>query len=144
MNFVEELREMDRVMRAFNGCCEPLAPTVVYRNRPVVRQQTGEVLGDGHPDWPEDLQTYAERKAYQRGVADARRLDKLAQQATARPSLPAGPSGDTLADFRAGQWWHRELEMALKHGNPDQRQALAVLRNLLKTVEATVAAAQTP
>lgn len=37
MNFVEELREMDRVMRAFNGCCEPLAPTVVYRNRPVAQ-----------------------------------------------------------------------------------------------------------
>ena len=33
----------------------------------------GEVLGDGLPDWPEDLQTFAERHAYQRGVGDARR-----------------------------------------------------------------------
>lgn len=34
----------------------------------------GEVLGNGHPDWPEDLQSFEERKAYQRGVADCRRL----------------------------------------------------------------------
>ena len=33
----------------------------------------GEVLGNGHPDWPDDLTTYAERKAYQRGVADAKK-----------------------------------------------------------------------
>lgn len=34
----------------------------------------GEVLGGGNPDWPADLQTFAERRAYQRGVADARRM----------------------------------------------------------------------
>lgn len=34
----------------------------------------GEVLGGGKPDWPADLQTFAERRAYQRGVADARRM----------------------------------------------------------------------
>ncbi len=44
----------------------------------------GEVLGQGRPDWPEDLQTFAERKAYQRGVRDARML--------ARETAPA-PSG---------------------------------------------------
>jgi hypothetical protein len=35
----------------------------------------GEVLGDGFPDWPADLLTFAERKAYQRGVAHARAVD---------------------------------------------------------------------
>lgn len=37
---------------------------------------TGEILGNGYPDWPSDLLTYEERKAYQRGVADARRVDR--------------------------------------------------------------------
>lgn len=36
----------------------------------------GEAPGHGLPDWPEDLVTYAERKAYQRGIADARRIAK--------------------------------------------------------------------
>lgn len=42
--------------------------------------QPGEVLGNGEPDWPADLLTFAERRAYQRGVADARRI-MAAQQA---------------------------------------------------------------
>jgi hypothetical protein len=40
---------------------------------------TGEVIGNGHPDWPDDLTTYAERAAYQRGVADCRAADKAQQ-----------------------------------------------------------------
>lgn len=40
----------------------------------------GETLGNGHPDWPDDLTTYAERKAYQRGVADARHVAKTSVQ----------------------------------------------------------------
>lgn len=32
----------------------------------------GEILGEGNPDWPEDLMTSAERAAYQRGIADER------------------------------------------------------------------------
>lgn len=34
MNFVEEQREMDRIMRALGGCCEPTAVVVLYRDRP--------------------------------------------------------------------------------------------------------------
>lgn len=54
-----------------------------YPNRPLPAapvpsppSEPGEVLGKGLPDWPEDLTSYAERKAYQRGVGDARRADK--------------------------------------------------------------------
>lgn len=36
----------------------------------------GEVIGHGYPDWPEDLKSFAERKAYQRGVAHARAVAK--------------------------------------------------------------------
>lgn len=43
--------------------------------------QVGCVLGAPHPDWPEDLKTYAERAAYQRGVADARYLAAPRMQA---------------------------------------------------------------
>lgn len=38
----------------------------------------GEVLGRGYADFPDDLASFAERKAYQRGVGDARRLDDVA------------------------------------------------------------------
>jgi NTP pyrophosphatase (non-canonical NTP hydrolase) len=34
----------------------------------------GKTPGNGLPDWPEDLTTFAERKAYQRGVADGERV----------------------------------------------------------------------
>lgn len=40
-----------------------------------MNHQPGEVLGAPHPDWPADLMTFAERHAYQRGVADARHVD---------------------------------------------------------------------
>ena len=46
-----------------------------------------------------------------------------------------GPSGDKLSDFRDDQWWVHELNTALSDGTPDQRRALAVVRNLLKTVK---------
>lgn len=42
---------------------------------PRFTHQVGRVLGAPHPDWPEDLKSFAERSAYQRGVADARELD---------------------------------------------------------------------
>lgn len=34
----------------------------------------GEVPGSGYPDWPEWCKTFNERKAYQQGIADARRI----------------------------------------------------------------------
>lgn len=34
----------------------------------------GEVLGQPYPDWPSDLHTFQERKAFQRGVAAARQV----------------------------------------------------------------------
>lgn len=37
----------------------------------------GEVLGQPHPDWPEDLKTFEERRVFQRGVAAARQVDGL-------------------------------------------------------------------
>lgn len=46
-----------------------------------------------------------------------------------------GPSGDKLSDFRDDQWWVHELNIALSDGTPDQRRALAVVRNLLATVK---------
>lgn len=42
------------------------------KERADLSKVVGEVLGDGYPDWPDDLTTYAERKAYQLGVAHAR------------------------------------------------------------------------
>ena len=42
---------------------------------PRFTHQVGRVLGAPHPDWPEDLASFAERSAYQRGVADARYVD---------------------------------------------------------------------
>lgn len=38
----------------------------------------GEVLGGGYPDWPEGLGTFAERRAYQMGVAHARAVGLVA------------------------------------------------------------------
>lgn len=41
--------------------------------------QAGCALGGGLPDWPEDLASFEERKAYQRGVADERHRAALAE-----------------------------------------------------------------
>jgi hypothetical protein len=51
--------------------------------RQTFSHQAGEVLGHGLPDWPQDLTTFATRKSYQRGVADARKL-----LATLSPASP--------------------------------------------------------
>lgn len=50
-----------------------ITPEQLYRHV-VGRNYTAPGTAPGHPlpDWPEDLTTFAERKAYQRGVADAR------------------------------------------------------------------------
>lgn len=66
---IDLMREWDTVMPS-----RPINAMVRHASVP------GEVLGNGHPDWPDDLTTYAERKAYQRGVADARRVDRASVQ----------------------------------------------------------------
>ena len=39
-----------------------------------------------------------------------------------------------MNEFNEGQWWFKEIECALSEGTPDQRRAIAVIRNLLQTV----------
>lgn len=51
----------------------------------------GSALGHGLPDWPDDLATFAERSAYQRGVAHARLVDQSLAQADA-PDAQARPA----------------------------------------------------
>lgn len=48
----------------------------------------------------------------------------------------AGPSGDFLTDFQDGQWWLSELDSTVANGTPDQKRAVAVVRNLLATIAA--------
>lgn len=50
----------------------------------------GEIPGHGWPDWPEELKTYAERIAYQRGIADARAI-AAAAPAAPQPAEPFAP-----------------------------------------------------
>jgi len=57
----------------------------------------GEVLGYGYPDWPADLTTYAERKAYQRGIADARALEKYFAPEPATQTGRAQPAIKSIA-----------------------------------------------
>lgn len=45
-----------------------------------------------------------------------------------------GASGDTLDDFKADQWWVKELEEMVQNGAPDQKRAVAVVRNLLEVL----------
>lgn len=52
--------------------------------------QNGEVLGQGLPDFPDDLKTFEERKAYQRGIADSRLVDKLQSESFTFAEAPAG------------------------------------------------------
>lgn len=46
-----------------------------------------------------------------------------------------GPSGDRLSDFRVDQWWFLELDKAVQNGTAEQKQAVAVVRNLLATIQ---------
>lgn len=63
----------------------------------------GETLGHPHPDWPEWCVTFRERKAYQVGVADARRTALAATSAPAEPKWPNLPkrSGASHAERKA-------------------------------------------
>lgn len=45
----------------------------------IFKHQPGEVLGANLPDFPNDLKTFAERLAYQRGVGDARYVQRMAK-----------------------------------------------------------------
>ena len=51
----------------------------------------------------------------------------------------AGPSGYYLDDFSEDQWWFRELLAVVANGTDDQKRAVAVVRNLLATVDANIA-----
>lgn len=53
----------------------------------IFKHQPGEVLGSDFPSWPDDIMTFEERLAYQRGVADARHVARL-QVNTEDPEVP--------------------------------------------------------
>jgi len=57
----------------------------------------GETPGAPFPDWPADLTTFAERKAYQRGIADAR---YLARQEDGYVTITTNESGECVAVTR--------------------------------------------
>lgn len=38
------------------------------------------------------------------------------------------------AEFEDGQWWVQELDAAVADGTPDQKRAVAVVRNLLRQI----------
>ena len=63
-------------------CCDP--------------SQRAEVPGYRWPDWPAGMSTFSERKAYQRGIADARLI--ASQQA--RSAVDCGEAGH--AEGRCG------------------------------------------
>jgi hypothetical protein len=52
------------------------------------------------------------------------------------PAPQAEDGGDALSDFKDGQWWMQELDQAVANGTPDQKRAVAVVRNLLGTIAA--------
>lgn len=37
-----------------------------------------------------------------------------------------------IEDFAEGQWWLQELDAMVKDGTPDQKRAVAVVRNLMR------------
>lgn len=39
-----------------------------------------------------------------------------------------------LCEFKEGQWWVQELDAMAKGATPDQRRAVAVVHNLLRTI----------
>ena len=68
----EGLASLDHAYVEREGCGEAGCDEGACGTLQCLPSRRGEVLGDGKPDWPEDLKTFKERKAYQRGVADAR------------------------------------------------------------------------
>ncbi len=63
------------------------------------RHRPGEVLGHGLPDWPEELSTFGERQAYQRGVSDARYVQRLSGLTVRAPT----PDFDAVRDKRMSE-----------------------------------------
>lgn len=55
--------------------------------------------------------------------------------AAERTAITGEPSG--VMEFAEGQWWLRELDAMAATGTPDQKRAVAVVRNLLRTAHAT-------
>ncbi len=57
-----------------------------------------------------------------------------------RPSVKSvgeikGPAGDSINDFSEGQWWLKTLDAMVDQGTPDQKRAVATVRNLLNTAK---------
>jgi hypothetical protein len=70
----------------------------------------GEVPGHGYPDWPEEFTTFAERKAYQVGIAHARQI-----ALAAAPDSQAKPEAllaidHLIAKYHAEVWAAAEGE----------------------------------
>jgi len=42
---------------------------------------------------------------------------------------------ETVSDFAEGQWWLQELDAMVASGTDDQKRAVAVVRNLLRTAQ---------
>jgi len=59
----------------------------------------------------------------------------MSEQNTKKLLHHPGPSGDYLSDFKEDQWWVVELDALVINGTPDQKRAMAVVRNMLKTIE---------
>ncbi len=109
----------------------------------------GEVLGAPHDDWPVDLETYAERKAYQRGVADARRVDALKASQLQNPAenglaIPETviPNSETSEEFDATGLnaivetvMHKAMEFACAFNDGDRAAGLLKkeLQDLIST-----------
>jgi hypothetical protein len=52
----------------------------------------------------------------------------------AKQALEVQAQGDALSSFQGGQWWVSELDAMAKNGTPDQKRAVAVVRNLLRVI----------
>jgi hypothetical protein len=52
----------------------------------------------------------------------------------AKQALEVQAQGEVLSSFQDGQWWITELDAMTKNGTPDQKRAVAVVRNLLRVI----------
>ena len=72
--------ELDKIAGSAGAANDLKRAVAVVHNmlRAITDHTQGMAPGHPLPDWPEDLNSFAERKAYQRGVADGRRTDPRA------------------------------------------------------------------
>ena len=93
----------------------------------------------------ERIETYMGHHDEVRGYATSRApvaREALAAAKAVEPQASelVGPSGDALSDFKADQWWLPELDAAVANGTPDQKRAVAVVRNMLATAAKAIVA----